>query len=155
MTKRYASKVDVWLALLILVPGLVLTIIASVKFWSDGFDDPATLPLLGISGFYWGVLVALAYPVHYELSTTTLRIHSGWVARFTIVLEAIDGARPTRSPLSAAAWSLDRLRIDYRSRGRQRYTLISPAQRDAFLRDLLARCPQLTARDDTLYRRPS
>src|SRR5690606_34291240 len=46
---------------------------------------------------------------------------------------AIEEVYPTRNPLSAPAWSLDRLAVRYRTGQRRGLALISPARQDAFL----------------------
>ncbi|PYS44061.1 MAG: hypothetical protein DMF71_05100 [Acidobacteria bacterium] len=55
-----------------------------------------------------------------------------------IPLGAIDEVRPDRNPASAPAWSLDRLRIDYRSDDQPVSILISPADKVLFMQDLMA-----------------
>jgi hypothetical protein len=91
------------------------------------------------------VVALLAWPTRYELHEQELVIRSG-VIRYRIPYSEIRAVTPSRNPLSAPAWSLDRLRID-RKRG---YALISPRDKEGFLRVLAARTDQLTLRGDRL-----
>jgi len=68
----------------------------------------------------------------YDLSGGTLIIRSG-PFRWSIPVADIKSITPTRNPLSSPALSLDRLRIEY---GRERAVMISPNQKEAFLRAL-------------------
>ena len=57
--------------------------------------------------------------------------------RWRVPLDSIVEVLPTHNPLSSPACSLDRLRVNYRNRkGRIRFVLISPREKDEFLRDL-------------------
>jgi len=61
---------------------------------------------LAIAKVKKGFLILLAYPVHYEITTTTLEIRSGILLHYKIPLSSIKLVVPTRSPLSSPAWSL-------------------------------------------------
>lgn len=65
----------------------------------------------------------------YVVDDTTLRIRSG-PFRWSVPLAEIREVRPSRSPLSSPALSLDRLEIRY---GRGSAILVSPADRAGFL----------------------
>jgi hypothetical protein len=71
----------------------------------------------------------------YTVTGHELRVRSG-PFRWRIRIDDIRGVAPTRSPLSSPALSLDRLRIDY---GTGNAIMISPRDRDAFLRTLAER----------------
>lgn len=75
---------------------------------------------------------------YYVLEKEHLFVHSGPIRR-TIPLDSIRSVRPSRNPLSSPALSMDRLEIAY---GRNKYVLISPLDRDEFLRQLEARLPE-------------
>ena len=108
-----------------------------------GFNYPETWILSAIFIFYFGILVLLAYPVNYEITTSTLEIRSGILLHYKIPLSSIGRVVPTRNPLSSPAWSLDRLRIDYFKNGRERFILISPEDKKTFLTELIERTPSL------------
>ena len=128
-TLVFTAKIDAWL--LILIAGSTV-----VCFW---------LALSEAGQVRWGtaliLLVSAATPVWMVLSTsytlggTQLRVRCG-PFRWTIPLAEIRDVRPTRSPLSSPAPSLDRLRIDY---GKRRSVMISPRDKEGFLRELAAR----------------
>ncbi|MBI4563804.1 MAG: PH domain-containing protein [Planctomycetes bacterium] len=66
-----------------------------------------------------------------------MTVRSGRFIRMHVPISGILAVAPSRNPLSAPAWSLDRLRIDYvRPSGRKAFLLISPRERTAFLDEL-------------------
>lgn len=140
-TLVFTAKVDAWL--LVLIAGS--TVVCLYGAWS-------ALREVGQGG--WGtalvLLVSAAIPVWIVLSTsytlngTQLRVRCG-PFRWTIPLAEIRDVRPTRSPLSGPAPSLDRLRIDY---GKRRSVMVSPRDKEGFLRELAARTAKA-------HRRPS
>ncbi len=148
----YPSKKDAWIVALVVVPGVALMAAAIYHVFVRGMNDPATWPVLASALFYVGLLVVLAYPVHYEITTSSLRIRSG-LLRYQIPLSSIESVRPTRNPLSAPAWSLDRLRIDYRKNDRLRFALISPENKMSFLRTLIQRTVNLELSGNEVVRR--
>ncbi len=137
----HRSKVDWWLFALV-ATGLALSAGggAFVLFTAQGTEQ------LWIGGF--GVAVSLAvvlitWPVRYEIAATELRVRSG-VLRWSLPLAWFLEARPSSNPLSAPAWSLRRLRLDYRRPdGRRGFLLVSPRDREAFLRELAEADPGL------------
>lgn len=60
--------------------------------------------------------------------------------RWRIAIDGIESIRPSRSPLSSPALSLDRLEITY---GGGRRLLISPEDREGFLEAIVARSRHL------------
>ena len=108
-----------------------------------GFHYPEIWILLAVSIFYFGILMLFAYPVNYEITTSTLEIRSGIFLHYKIPLASIVRVVPTRNPLSSPAWSLDRLRIDYVKNNKKRVIMISPKDKKAFLHELVERIPSL------------
>lgn len=134
---RYPTKVDGWIAALVF--GGMLVVLAAL---ASIFFDP-TAPLSARTGlilaavFYAALILGLAWPVSYELSSEALTVSSGWFVRMRVPLSSLLAVAPSRNPLSAPAWSLDRLRIDYvRPSGRKSFLLVSPKERTAFLEEL-------------------
>lgn len=98
------------------------------------------------------VVLLLTYPLYYKITCDELVIRCGLVVNEHIRLSSIVRVQPTRNPLSAPAWSLDRLRVAYLVQGRERFTLISPTDKSAFLRDLAAVTEGLTWNGECLER---
>lgn len=136
----YPSKRDLWLEAVIWLS--CLAILAAVPaVWQAG--GTLALLLAGIAGFtLW-----LFYGTSYRLDDRELVARAG-PFRWRVPLAAIEGVVPTRNPLSAPACSLDRLAV--RHSGRRLGLLISPADREDFLRELRLRCPHLEERGDRL-----
>jgi membrane protein YdbS with pleckstrin-like domain len=133
----YQSKVDWWIALILVLLPCSLFI---VSIWLI-FSGETLGGLINLSAL---CVVALVYvfglfPLRYETTSDVLVVRSGWGTR-RVPYGEIRNVSPSRSPLSSPALSLDRLRIDY---GKIFPLYISPDDRQAFLRDLAARCPHL------------
>ncbi len=101
--------------------------------------------------FYVTIILVFAYPVSYEITVSNLLVQSG-LFRYRIPLSSIERVHPTRNPLSAPAWSLDRLRINYRKKGKITFALISPENKEAFLRELAQKASYLELRGDEVIR---
>ena len=129
----FRSKIDTWLGLLLLAAGgVVAGVSVQLMVAPIGVARLLGLPLLALgAGFPLWLLATTRYAVEPEL----LRIYSGPM-RWVVPLREITRVARSRNPLSAPALSLDRLRIDY---GNGRWCLVSPADRDGFLRALKAR----------------
>ncbi len=139
----YSTKKDLWLVIMIIFGGLVLMGQTTALLLTKGFNHRATWLMLGATIFYGGVIKLLAYPIYYEITSSSLKIRSGLLLRYEIPVSSIVGVCPTRNPLSAPALSLDRLRIDYVKDGSSRFMLISPENKDAFLGELAKVAPDL------------
>ena len=128
----FAAKIDAWV--LVLIAGSTVACLSGV--WlvvSEGGQGRwATALLLFVSAAFpvWVVL-----STSYTLGRTQLKVRCG-PFRWTIPLAEIRDVRPTRNPVSSPAPSLDRLRIDY---GERRSVMISPRDKEDFLRELEAR----------------
>lgn len=125
----FATKVDAWLAA-VLVIALVGSLIAIAAAARERPRDAAIAGVVLLAAF--GLVAAVAIPTRYTIAERELEIRSGML-RYRIPLEAILRVYPTRNPLSAPAWSLDRLGIDWRKGGSRSLALISPARREEFL----------------------
>ena len=132
MDTRYPSKVDLWLAA-ILVGTLGMTLfVAAIGFTEGGWT--ALLPAAMVVLIFGGLVI----PVEYVMEPQRLVVRAG-LLRYRIPYEKIQSAHLTRNPLSSPALSLDRINIRYGRFG----VMISPPDREEFLRDLAGRCPQL------------
>jgi membrane protein YdbS with pleckstrin-like domain len=139
----YPTKKDMWLVLIVAIGGFLLLVQAANLIIVKGVHYPETWILCAALIFFLGTLMLLAYPVNYEITTSSLEIRSGILLHYKIPLSSIVRVVPTRNPLSSPAWSLDRLRIDYLKNGKKRVILISPNDKKTFLRELIERTPSL------------
>ena len=128
----FRSKIDAWLGLLLLTAGAVLAGVAVKLMLSPvGWSRLLGLPLLAVGT---GLPLWLLATTRYAIGAQDLLILSG-PATWRVPLREIRNVSRSRSLLSAPALSLDRLRIDF---GAGRWCLVSPADREGFLRALLA-----------------
>lgn len=133
MKRVYASKIDWWL-LAILVAVIFVVILACWRIVvRSGLSQWLVLVPIIIMGV--GLPLWLLLTTRYILETDTLRVQSG-PFRWKVFLREITGITLTRNPLSSPALSLDRLRIDY---GSGRSIMISPREKEAFIRELEAK----------------
>jgi len=145
----YKSKVDLWLMLIVVVAFGAQVLAGIHSFLTEGLYHPATLTLFISSLFFAGVMLGLAYPVTYEITQTELIIRSG-LTKTIIQLESIESIKPSRSPLSSPAWSLDRLHINYKRKNKRAYILISPDDKSAFLNELSVKNNNITLSRDRI-----
>ena len=129
--KRYQSKIDTWL-LLILIGVVVL-----------GFFSGTSALFAGGRDAWWGVIPAIicvALPLwvlfgtHYTFQDDLLIVRGG-PFRWRINVGTITSVTATNNPLSSPALSLDRLRIEHAN---GRAVMISPKDREGFLEELKA-----------------
>ena len=147
----HRSKKDLWIVLLVAaaVLGPVIAGIARLTASRPATGEALILIAAGLG--FGAVLLLLAAPTYYQITPGTLIIKSG-VLRHRIPLASIEAIRPTRNPLSAPAWSLDRLRIDYRHGDGMRFALVSPQDKRGFMEEVAGADAGLTA-DATGVRR--
>jgi hypothetical protein len=130
-TRRFPSKVDAWLPLtLVAVIALQAYVIAVAVMRAARTVDiliPVAILLLAIV-----VMGALLRFTYYDVDRDFLTVRAGPV-RWRVPLDSITAVEPTRSLVSSPALSLDRLRIRY---GKRRQLLVSPRDKDGFLRAL-------------------
>lgn len=138
---KYPSKVDLWLAILIsgsmlgtIGIGLYAMFYESPSFWEVIFLllSCVLLPLF----ILWGCLTT-----YYLFSDNHLIIRYGPFKK-RIPLDRITSVKKTSNPLSSPALSLKRLEISYNTYD---MVLISPQDRDEFIKVLSKRCEQLTS----------
>lgn len=130
--EKFKSKVDLWLALVLAFSVGAGTVGAFVAA-SAGL---VMLPVAALIFFGAAVLpIWLLITTEYTLSDKDLLVVSG-PFRWIVPIADIANVEGTRNPLSSPALSLDRLSIEY-SRGKS--IMISPQQKERFLRSLEAR----------------
>jgi len=146
---RYRSKIDWWLGILLVFP-LVVAVGTAIALQLGGDAGAAIVgwvALLGVVALY----VVVVWPVAYELTDDAIVVRFGRL-RSRIAYRSLRGVKPTRNILASPALSIDRLVIDI---GGSVAPMISPADRDGFLVDLVARAPHLVLDDDRLVIRPA
>lgn len=148
-SRIYKSKVYLWLFLLVMGSCVFLSGAAIYSILYEGINNPASLTLSLSSIFFIAIVFGLAYPVSYEITQSDLIIRSG-LTKSSIELSTIESVKPSRNPLSSPAWSLDRLRIDYRKKGKLKFMLISPEDRSAFLNELVLTTNNLSLQGDKI-----
>lgn len=123
--KVYKSKVDLWLAGLIigsLMLPLFIGLVVGEMVW----------PAIVVCGFSMVLVVWLFLATRYEITGTDLKVHAG-LYKINIPINSITSVEPSRDPLSSPAFSLDRLKISY---GKNKTVLISPKDKGSFLNDI-------------------
>jgi hypothetical protein len=128
--KRFKSKVDIWILLLIIAM-LAVDVVLIVALAMDASVAPAG-KTGGILVFIvlMALIASLALRTYYGVDKKFLRVVCG-PFRWEIPLDQITSVTPTRTLLASPAMSLDRLKIEY---GKLRPMVVSPADKDGFLR---------------------
>ena len=135
--QRFRSEVSVGL-LGLLVVALFLPLGVTTFIVTPRADArPALLAAGGIHALVVVFVVWMYATTDYRVEGDELRIRSG-PFRWRVNLPSVRRLRATRSPLSAPALSLNRIEIEY---GRFATVLVSPADRQGFIRAVLARAP--------------
>lgn len=141
MGKVYGSRIDGWLAV-----ALTLPLIGSVVAMVSGVFWIGAAALVGYCGF----MLALVLPIEYFVESDSLRVRAG-LQRLVVPWDRLIAAELSSNPLSSPALSLRRIRIDYRKpNGKETFVLISPGDREAFLRDLAQASPRHELKDGRL-----
>ena len=127
--RRFRSKVDRWIFVLLII--VIVGQVIAVGSAALQADDPLAttgmiLAMVGVVGLMFWLLVGTYYTVERGI----IRIVSG-PFRWKVPIDDITSVTATRSPLSSPALSLDRICIRY---GKRRRIMISPADRDGFLK---------------------
>ncbi len=150
-TRIHQTKVDWWLGLLV-GAGMAAPLVIGICVVASNSGPPQSWVTLLTPVLAWVAVGLVAYPTRYEISERELTIRSG-LLRWKIPVCDIQGAQPTRNPLSAPAWSLDRVRIDHEKGGKTGFALVSPQDKSAFMRDLAAVDEDLELQEDSVVRR--
>jgi len=144
----HQTKVDRWVPALFGGLGVVMVaLVAAFLVAGLTTGNPPLPAVLGPTavGALMGLVLWGCYRMRYEITPTDLRVCYG-PFRTKVPLDAIVDVFPTRNPQSAPAPSLDRLQINYRRRNAAmglEHILISPKNKEGFIRDLTSAAPQL------------
>ena len=134
----FTSKIDFWLAFLILGSSLLLIL---VPVWEWMYNNSSIKRILFISLFTMPgaiLLLLIFFNVKYSLSDDELFVKNGFSTQ-SIPLKDIIYIIPTNSMLSAPALSLDRIEIRYEGGN----IVISPKDKEGFYRAIQERVPAL------------
>jgi hypothetical protein len=126
--RRFRSKIDLWVLVLIVVVIIVQLVAITLAISEAGEAGAATGLILAMIGVV-GLMVWLLAATHYTVDRGYIRIVSG-PFRWKVPVAEITSVTATRNPLSSPALSLDRICIRY---GGRRRIMISPADRAGFL----------------------
>jgi len=146
------SKKDSWLIGFILAGSMIPLVLGLFFLFAGGPNRNAGYLLLVIVVVEGVVMLLLTYPLYYEVTTSELIVRCGVLMNRHISLGAIDEVQPDRNAVSSPAWSLDRLRIDYRKNGERVSLLISPESKAAFMQELSRFDSDLKMSGDRLIR---
>lgn len=135
MGGRYRSKYSVVLTAIVWAPFVITLALALPHAHGILF---VLVPAIAFVAWIW-------FGTYYMITATTLETRCG-PFRESIPLASITKVAASRSMMSGAALSLDRISIIHGRFGEE--TLISPREKQAFIHELTARCPQ--ARFDTV-----
>ncbi len=127
--RKFRSKVDRWILVLILVVIVVQVVAVTAAIREAGEPGMITSLILAMIGIV-ALMVWLLLGTHYTVDRGTIRIVSG-PFRWKVPIDEIISVRATRNPLSSPALSLDRLSIRY---GKRKRIMISPADKAGFLK---------------------
>lgn len=139
----FTSKIDFWLAFLILGSSLLLIL---VPVWEWMYNNSSVRRIIFISLFTIPtalLLLVLFFNIKYTLTADTLLVKNGFSTQ-SISLKDITNITPTSSTLSAPALSLDRIEIRYEGGS----IVISPKDKDRFYHAIQERVPELKTDDN-------
>lgn len=114
----------------ILTLGVPLLLMIYLKNW----------PGIAIVSFCLLVVIHLLTTTYYQVLDNQLRIRSGLFFDKMLDITAIKRIEATRTLISAPATSLDRLELLY---NRYDSVIVSPADKEGFINDLLTRKPDI------------
>ena len=132
---RFESKVDVWLVALVVASFALPVVLAISNAMRSGWGEATLILLIGVVPP--ALLVGFVFRNTYYVITDEAII-ANCLFRRTVPLASVISLRPTRNPLSAPALPLDRIEIVSDSAGS---LLVSPKDKNAFVRAVVARAP--------------
>jgi hypothetical protein len=134
----YPSKVDWWLAAILLIAPLVPTALGIYMCAAFGWWG---LFAIFIGLFMAAVMAVLTIPCRYRITDSAVEVKCGMIEE-RIEFRSILGIERSSNATSAPALSLERVKIRT-SRGPH---LISPVRRDEFIAELNRRCKEAAIR---------
>ena len=147
------SKKDWWLVATALAAVVTPLTCGALLFVISNVARETGRLLLVIGTVTGGLLLWLTFPLYYRITSSELIVRCGILMRRHIPIDSIDEVEPDRNPSGAPAWSLDRLRVDYRKNGQPTFVIISPRDKFAFMQELARTDAHLKMKDDRLIRK--
>jgi hypothetical protein len=139
----FPTKVDLWLGA-ILIGALIASAFGIFTLLAGGEWLMALIVLVLL-----GLTAMLIWPCEYVFFDDHLMIRSG-VIKYRVAYADVASVRPTRNPLSAPAFSLDRLWID----AGKFQCMVSPKDQEGFLIELGVRA-RLKREGDKWVKKPA
>jgi hypothetical protein len=136
MGKTYPTKVDWWVAVLLVFP----VIGGGIALISGLINGTPSMLWIGAGSLvlYLLLLWGLVLPMLYAIGEDGFRLRAGRM-NLHVPFDRLIKAEMSRNPLSSPALSLKRINIEYKKpNGRETFVLISPPDRERFLADLVA-----------------
>ncbi|WP_294819720.1 PH domain-containing protein [uncultured Flavobacterium sp.] len=134
--KTYRSKIDIWLLLLIFVP-LCFSLLETIV---EGEWMVAGILILTIA-----FVIYLIFCIRYVINGETLEVKMGFMGTKRIEISDISSVEKNNNAISSPAMSLKRLEIWYG--GKYDSIVISPPDREAFVKELLRVNPNITLKN--------
>lgn len=131
---------------------LVPLVLAVSFFLVGGIYRQVGISLTAIGLVTGAVVLLLTYPLYYQITSDELIVRCGILMRRHIPIALIDGVQSDNNPASAPAWSMDRLRVDYRKGTAPTFIMISPSDKLAFMDELARTALGLELRGERLVR---
>jgi membrane protein YdbS with pleckstrin-like domain len=145
---RFSSKRDTWIVIVLWTAALAL-VYASHDVASSPTHPAFKVVFVSVCLLSAMLMPWVLYGTSYALTGDSLRIRCG-PFRSQVPIRAIQEVVPSRSPVSSPACSLDRLHIKYQ--GSRLGVLISPTDKQSFLRELAELDSELTLQGDQIVR---
>jgi uncharacterized membrane protein YdbT with pleckstrin-like domain len=136
---KFPSKKDIWLEIIFWVSMIVSLASACIAFITGKTSFGESIFLFIFTIVLPIILIWLWFTTYYVLDNKELVIRSGPYKK-RISLEKIISVKKTLNPLSSPALSLKRIEITYEKYG---MALISPKDREQFIKMLKERCPHV------------
>ena len=127
-TKRFKSKIDRWLLLLLVAIMVFEVVVMSIVATQVNSPREATVMIVAALAIV-ALIGSMLVGTHYTVSGNTLLVACG-PFRWKVPIDAIRSVEATRNPLSSPALSLDRLLIHYGNRR----IMVSPSDKAGFLK---------------------
>lgn len=129
----YRSAVDWWLGLILICALLMVVWFAIEPMIEEGRMDWFSFVIMILVT----IIIVPLFQIKYVLYEEHMLISMGFYGKVRIKYQDITKMQKTFNPLSSAALSLKRIQIDYVENGMHRMILISPKNRDEFMKILV------------------
>ena len=136
MNLRFRSKIDPWLIVPVGIGASIPAIIGVGRLMAGRSGVGTSLILIGLA-----IAIASVCVVSYTITGDTIIVQRGPI-RSRMPLNRLRELRSTRDAMAAPALSLDRIEI---RTDRGRWLLVSPSDRDGFIRAIQERVPSVKA----------